>query len=1167
MHRRSWLVALAGLFFACDPVIPFTPQTPVVTALFDPAQTPPVLPTPNDLAINPATGLLAIPLSPDASAADQELVAYLNTLDGYPSDSTAMAQFDATLNSGTVTSNNVLVYDVTAGLTRVQLNPSYTALTGVAAASQVSVGPPATGFIAGHQYAVAIIGGTSGIQSSSGAPVVGSPTWFFIRSANPLVVNCTDLTQTTCVTATNLIPSTVTDDPAARLADQTKTAIQLEKLRLKYKPAVDQVVSDGHPRDTIALLWEFGIASAPQVAFNPPGTVPTPNDLAIDPTTGLVNVPTSPSDSPAYLEFIHDYLDTLDGFPASSVASVGIQGGALNPSTVTLRSVLVASLNGVGLSGAPVPAYDATAHALTITPPNGTWGKGNELGVGIVGGSSGIHAANGGPVIAAPAWVLVRGTAKLVDCMITCTNPAAPVVPAGCVSTVTVVPLNLMQASGLECLRETYAPLVDGFEAQGVARADLTIAWTFRTSSLPEVTFDPTNQVIPFPNNLLRGTGANAHLMLPVPAGAGALEQGLVAELNTLDGFSLTAPAVSESSPTLGPIDVGLLDAATLNGGTGFIALAGATQTPHVLACLNCASSPLPNGTPQTSPQQLQFVPQVPLDERSTYAAYLTTALKDTSGHHVTASPTFALLRLSNPVCDASTMTSLVPSVSNTQACAPGGLEQTRQALKPLFDALAAAGVMRAQLTLAWAYTTQSTVSTMTALHDAVPAVGLPTAADSVFPVPVSAVAPPGLPVNALGTTLYMGTVELPVALTGPGGTMAPPAAWSSEKALFLLTVPAASPPAGGWPIVLYGHGLTATRYQMIAIANALATGGRAALAVDEIWHGDRTTCTGSGAVLQQALMNPAATDDWACAASTNPLTPDPVDAMCNAAGRCVARAGTGADCSAGGDGLCFSLHQGHCNAGACEGATFATAADGTPLINAWNFLNLTNLLATRDNFRHYPLDLAQMERVFADTSGAGLSAKLQAVGGPALDGTQIGYVGVSLSGFTGTLFAATDKNVPNIALNVPGSDQTQVLLISPAFATQRTQFLGALATAGITPGTPEFDNFVVLSKTIFDAGDPQNYGLAAVNGGPATRKVFMQWIQGDQVVPNPTTDELVAAATQGPAMPMLQEVNPPLASVPPANRHGFALNFVDPPTTIAAQTAITTFIVTGSPQ
>jgi hypothetical protein len=512
-------------------------------------------------------------------------------------------------------------------------------------------------------------------------------------------------------------------------------------------------------------------------------------------------------------------------------------------------------------------------------------------------------------------------------------------------------------------------------------------------------------------------------------------------------------------------------------------------------------------------------------------------------------------------------MTSLVPSVSNTQACAPGGLEQTRQALKPLMDALAAAGLPRAQVTLAWAYTTQSTVSTMTALHDAVPAAGPAIAADSVFPVPVAAVAPAGLPVAALGMNLYMGTLELPFALTGPGGTMAPPALWSSQKALFFLTVPAASPPAGGWPVVMYGHGLTATRYQMIAIANALATGGRAALAVDEVWHGDRTTCTGSGVAIQAALMNPAATDDWACASPANPALPDPAVAMCNAAGRCVARAGNGADCSAGGDALCFSLHQGHCNSGACEGATFATAADGTPLINAWNFIDLANLLATRDNFRHYPLDLTQLERVLKDTSATSLSTQLQGVGGPALDGTQLGYLGVSLSGFTGTLFAATDRNIPNIALNVTGSDQTEVLLTSPAFAAQRTQFLTALAGAGITPGTPEFDTFVAFTKTLFDAGDPQNYGLAAVNLGPSTRKVFIQWIQGDQVVPNPTTNELVAASVRGARMPMLEMVNPPLATLPPANRHGFALNFVDPATTAAAQAELTQFIVTGSPQ
>src|SRR5205823_14679967 len=125
--------------------------------------------------------------------------------------------------------------------------------------------------------------------------------------------------------------------------------------------------------------------------------------------------------------------------------------------------------------------------------------------------------------------------------------------------------------------------------------------------------------------------------------------------------------------------------------------------------------------------------------------------------------------------------------------------------------------------------------------------------------------------------------------------------------------------------------------------------------------------------------------------------------------------------------------------------------------------------------------------------------------------------VGMSLGGFHGALFGAVDANVTNVALNVPGSDFVQVLLNSPGFAPQRDAFLGQLAQSGVTPGTPGFDQFLVLARTILDPSDPQNFGLSAVNqGNLPTRKVYIQSIQNDFVVPNPTTDLLVNAAKIG---------------------------------------------------
>src|SRR5690348_2131965 len=113
MHCRK-LLAVAALVAACDPHIKQEAnQSTATIARFDPSQSPPVVPTPNDLATDPMTGLLAIPVPPGASEADQQFIAYLNTLDGYPTTVTGNETFSGTLTSGSVNANDVRVYDVT----------------------------------------------------------------------------------------------------------------------------------------------------------------------------------------------------------------------------------------------------------------------------------------------------------------------------------------------------------------------------------------------------------------------------------------------------------------------------------------------------------------------------------------------------------------------------------------------------------------------------------------------------------------------------------------------------------------------------------------------------------------------------------------------------------------------------------------------------------------------------------------------------------------------------------------------------------------------------------------------------------------------------------------------------------------------------------------------
>src|SRR5207237_3480750 len=89
-------------------------------AQFDPQATPPVIPLPNDLVRDPATGLLAIPDLPGASDAQKEFNAYLRTLDGFPPSTPVTASFSDALNPESVTPSNLIrsgavaVFDLTA---------------------------------------------------------------------------------------------------------------------------------------------------------------------------------------------------------------------------------------------------------------------------------------------------------------------------------------------------------------------------------------------------------------------------------------------------------------------------------------------------------------------------------------------------------------------------------------------------------------------------------------------------------------------------------------------------------------------------------------------------------------------------------------------------------------------------------------------------------------------------------------------------------------------------------------------------------------------------------------------------------------------------------------------------------------------------------------------
>jgi len=971
--------------------------------------------------------------------------------------------------------------------------------------------------------------------------------------------------------------------------------------------------------------------------FDPAHSViPLPNDLVFLDQNGVVQptlqAPTT-GGSDAQNEFNRDYLNHLDGFPLESSASMlfdkpidpatVVPFDGTNAATATLAVYDVSASPPAPVSNLVISVADAgTGQTLSFIPTTGAWARGGHYAVLVLGGANGIKGnTSGQTVTGSPTFALITSTTPLVTCDSNGNNCqlATSAIPTTEKDPGKQYDQQLALAKQLEALRVNYKPILDGAQAQipTLKRTDIALVWTFTITSQSEVTFDPANSVIPFPNDILfvdqtNGT-QDGGLHIPVPPDAGALTQ-LYTGLNTLDGFSTTAPVISENGDGTGPLLGGRVDAASVSfGATGTLNLvaagAGRGAKPWIPnnkvlahACLNCPPivTTLPDGGPVRlpdggpKPDTLAIVPDVPLTERTQYAAYITNDLKDTDGENVIASPVFALVRSSAPLFDGTHST--VSLLTDDQA---RQLEPLRAGLKLLFDTLTFSGVPRTKLVQAWAFTTQSTVTTLTQLHGApfslspaqVPAIPL-------WVAPLPGGAPPG-------TVAYMGEIIDVFALTDPRGVLnSDPTKWAFPKMPFVMTVPSPSP-GSVFPVTIFGHGLGGNRTNALAIASKLATAPlpQVTIAIDEVWHGDRNTCSGFGAFLLQAgVPAPVAQDLFAC------VNPAPGSATptqtCNAnTGRCelanrndpglLACDHTQPDA----DKVCFQNGQGRCSpdnkcetlvANTVNGPAFApcfpspacagpTPPAGVIPINGWRLINLANLFASRDNLRQQVISNAQLARVltFQGPNNIGIQT------GISIDGTRVSYAGQSLGGIMGTIYSAVAPEVRNAALNVPGGDVPGIIFTSPAFGALKTAFDQGLAAEGIPTNSPTYDLFLgTIARWIIDPADPSNFGPYVVRdtglAGPlanqgSTRRGFVQWVLNDQVVPNPTTLKLLHSILADPdASGVLLTPTDP-GGIPrfwakqwtSVANHGFLLTGPDAP---AAQTEIGNFVSGNAP-
>lgn len=528
-------------------------------------------------------------------------------------------------------------------------------------------------------------------------------------------------------------------------------------------------------------------------------------------------------------------------------------------------------------------------------------------------------------------------------------------------------------------------------------------------------------------------------------------------------------------------------------------------------------------GTPINSFRtRILIEPLKPLKESTTYVVAVTRSLKSTDGISIDANAMFKVVRSATAVTGSSSAQDSDPTNPNyaylqtLSASQKATLEVVRaRIIRPVVEKLGTAGIPEAALVLAWPFTTQSITGTLAAVNTGatakaimVQSSGLDTSAigDTNASADIYIGTLTGLPYylmnnanrtdtetplstywknNGVPAAGYFGPTKssstpVPCALFS---TAAPtvagvskgnvdsttacfptPAKRSDETIPVIATVPTATgcpsgEPIDGWPVVIFQHGITGNRTQMLAIAPALAQACMVTIAIDLPLHG---------------LPPPA---------DMSNLTP--VDKIYLATG---------------GIERTFNLDSAGRGPG-MEGYT-------TPASSGTHFINLASVITSRDNIREAVADLVTLTKSIPTATFLTAGSAPAPVAGFKIDPTKIYFVGHSLGGIVGGTLLGVNTDIKASTLAMPGGGIAKLLDASASFS---PVISAGLAANGVVKGTDTYETFLRFAQTLVDSGDPINFAVSA----RANHPIHMIEVIGgstktdgtkslpDQVVPN----------------------------------------------------------------
>jgi dienelactone hydrolase len=815
--------------------------------------------------------------------------------------------------------------------------------------------------------------------------------------------------------------------------------------------------------------------------------LPTPTDLAfLDPVSHLrqptLQIPDFPDDSDAQKAF-NAYLRTLDGFPSSSSAneSFGTRNfttGKFDPAMIDPASLKAhgSMANGsvVVIMLAPTPklleptdytlALSTDGTTLTITPTK-RWQSGASFAVILIGGDdpAGLKGAAGEAVVAAPTFFLARSDLPLIGkcglgiepgCMCPGDVAAAGDPMKICKSVTGLSDDQARQAEPLRIATNTALRMVLPFAGSRKIE-NVVLFWSFTITTAPMPVFDPTRGDVPFPNDVLVDPTTGRSLKIPIlPTDSMATAQQKML-LDTLDGFSTSAPAT---------VSVDLVPNEAIDPAT--VRTQASSAGPPTAFFLNVnpdtisvqpefdAGPVVVNGG-MTPTGQIALAPRrALLSDQNHYALVLTTDVKDLSGRNLKPPPITVLTKGTAPLFDGQHST--VPAELGDMDAA--NLEMLRLGLQQLSPLLQASMITPDKIAVIWTFATQSIIRPLNAL-DAYPTkatlttdVSIRHIADSTELAAKASMLP--FPVGNLSSMVFgtftsrlvidptLGLIQFDRTVLSakdpPSDTFVvhPPASAVDLTVPFVLTLPNVA----NAPVAILVHDLASWRGDMVTLANSFATAGWATLAIDLFRHGGRTACTDDAQCISSAAgaCNKAT---GVCAGGFLVMPNDPMDPTV-------------------------------CSLQPIIGGTDADQAGCKPVASGAGFIDTGNLFVTRDNLRQAVVDLAQLVRVLGDTTNtSGLISQLPSAG--LVDPTMLGIVGESFGGIESSLLLSVAPTPTVAVLNQTGGHIFD-LFAAGAYHTLLDPFL---MMNGIMRDTAAYNQLAATARWILDPSDPFSVG------------------------------------------------------------------------------------------